>query len=74
VAVATLPGNSKLFNVPTGLLRILDADIAAAGIVKTDDRGPDGLPARLAAHLWHHAQPGRRQSANGSGGNAARID
>ena len=36
---ARLPGNAQVFNVPTGLIRILDRDIAAAGIPKVDDRG-----------------------------------
>ena len=36
---ATLPDAAPLFNVPTGLIRILDRDLAAAGIPKRDDRG-----------------------------------
>lgn len=31
--------NEKLFNVPSGLIRILDRDLAAAGIPKRDERG-----------------------------------
>lgn len=31
--------SEKLFNVPTGLIRILDRDLAAAGIPKKDERG-----------------------------------
>ena len=31
--------NSPIFNVPTGLLKILDRDLKAAGIPKRDDRG-----------------------------------
>ncbi|MDA1252832.1 MAG: site-specific integrase, partial [Planctomycetota bacterium] len=34
-----LPADSPLFNVPTGLRRILDRDLKAAGIPKRDDRG-----------------------------------
>ncbi len=34
-----LPGSLKLFNVPTGLVRILDRDLAVAGIPKRDERG-----------------------------------
>lgn len=33
-----LPGNQPLFDVPTGLIRILDRDLQAAGIPKRDDR------------------------------------
>jgi len=36
--VAIRPANLPLFNVPTGLIRILDRDLAAAGIPKRDDR------------------------------------
>jgi integrase len=35
----TPPASMPLFNVPTGLVRILDRDLAAAGIPKRDDRG-----------------------------------
>jgi hypothetical protein len=34
-----LPAESPLFNVPAGLLRILDRDLKAAGIPKRDERG-----------------------------------
>ena len=34
-----LPSDTPLFYVPTGLLRILDRDLQAAGIEKVDDRG-----------------------------------
>ena len=34
-----LPGDTRLFTVPTGLRRILDRDLKAAGIPKRDDRG-----------------------------------
>ena len=34
-----LPNDAKLFNVPSGLIRILNRDLAAAGIPKRDDRG-----------------------------------
>jgi integrase len=36
---ARLPNHASLFNVPTGLGRILNKDLAAAGIPKRDDRG-----------------------------------
>jgi integrase len=34
-----LPASTPLFHVPTGLTRIFDRDLAAAGIPKRDDRG-----------------------------------
>ncbi|MCL4192525.1 MAG: site-specific integrase [Thermoguttaceae bacterium] len=34
-----LPADTPLFTVPAGLVRILDRDLAAAGIPKRDDRG-----------------------------------
>jgi Phage integrase family len=34
-----LPGDTPLFNVPAGLLRIFDRDLAMAGIPKKDERG-----------------------------------
>lgn len=37
--LSRLPPDTPLFNVPTGLIRILDRDLAAAGIPKRDDRG-----------------------------------
>jgi integrase len=36
---SVLPGHTTLFDVPTGLLRILNRDLKAAGIPKRDDRG-----------------------------------
>ena len=36
---ARLPADMPLFNVPSGLLRILDRDLKAAGIAKRDERG-----------------------------------
>ena len=36
---AKLPADMPLFNVPTGLIRILNRDLAAAGIPNRDDRG-----------------------------------
>jgi integrase len=36
---ARLPGSTPVFNVPTGLIRIFDRDLKAAGISKTDERG-----------------------------------
>ena len=36
---ARLPMNTPLFTVPTGLLRILNRDLKAAGIPKVDERG-----------------------------------
>ena len=38
-AANALPGHTAIFNVPTGLLRILDRDLIAAGIPKRDERG-----------------------------------
>ena len=37
--VTRLPAETPLFDVPTGLVRILDRDLKAAGIPKKDDRG-----------------------------------
>jgi len=37
--LAGLPADAPLFDVPAGLIRILDRDLAAAGIPKRDDRG-----------------------------------
>jgi integrase len=34
-----LPPSAPVFNVPAGLVRILDRDLAAAGIAKRDERG-----------------------------------
>jgi len=36
---ARLPGDTPIFNVPTGLIRIFDRDLTAAGIAKRDERG-----------------------------------
>ncbi|NBC11362.1 MAG: hypothetical protein GVY24_06440 [Planctomycetes bacterium] len=36
---AKLPYDTPLFSVPTGLIRILDRDLDAAGIAKRDERG-----------------------------------
>ena len=36
---SSLPGDTPLFNVPTGLVRILDRDLIAAEIPKRDERG-----------------------------------
>jgi integrase len=33
-----MPATAKLFDIPTGLIRVLDRDLAAAGIRKVDDR------------------------------------
>ena len=45
-----LPGPTPLFNVPTGLLRILDRDLTAADIAKKDDRG-----RTLDVHALRHS-------------------
>jgi len=37
--VPALPADASLFDVPAGLVRILDRDLAAAGIAKRDERG-----------------------------------
>jgi hypothetical protein len=37
--IANRPGDSPLFYVPTGLIRILERDLKLAGIPKQDDRG-----------------------------------
>ena len=38
-AATRLPAETPLFNVPTGLVRILDRDLKLAGIAKKDERG-----------------------------------
>lgn len=37
--LARLPADTPLFNVPSGLIRIFNRDLKAAGIAKEDDRG-----------------------------------
>jgi integrase len=44
-----LPSDAPLFNVPAGLLRILDRDLRAAGIPKVDERG-----YRVHIHAMRH--------------------
>ncbi len=39
VAADPLPLSTLLFDVPTGLIRVLDRDLSACGILKRDDRG-----------------------------------
>ena len=45
----TLPADAPLFDVPAGLVRILDRDLKAAGIAKIDDRGRS-----LDVHAMRH--------------------
>jgi len=45
-----LPAGAKVFRVPTGLIRILDRDLSAAGIAKVDDRG-----RTLDVHALRHS-------------------
>jgi len=47
---STLPPTEPLFQVPTGLIRILDRDLQAAGIPKRDDRG-----RTLDVHALRHS-------------------
>lgn len=53
--VVTAPADAPLFYVPTGLIRILNRDIDAAGIPKCDDRGRTvdvhALRHTFASHL-----------------------
>jgi integrase len=53
--VVTPQGDVPLFDVPTGLIRILDRDLHAAGIPKRDDRGRTvdvhALRHTFASHL-----------------------
>ena len=64
---ATLPPETPLFNVPTGLVRILDRDLAAAGIAKRDDRGRTvdvhALRTTFATHLGKGGVPLRTTQA-----------
>lgn len=46
----TLPPGERLFDIPTGLVRILDRDLQAAGIAKRDDRG-----RTLDVHALRHS-------------------
>jgi integrase len=54
-AGGTLPADAPLFDVPDKLVRILDRDLAAAGIRKRDDRGRTvdvhALRGTFASHL-----------------------
>jgi hypothetical protein len=45
-----LPAETPLFDVPTGLIRILDRDLEVAGIPKRDDRG-----RTLDVHALRHS-------------------
>jgi hypothetical protein len=52
---AGLPTGTLLFDVPTGLVRILDRDLAAAGIPKKDERG-----RTVDVHAMRHSFGTRR--------------
>ena len=62
-----LPHDTPLFNVPTGLLRIMNRDLAAAGIPKHDDRGRTvclhGLRHTFGTHLSKAGVPMRTAQA-----------
>ncbi len=62
-----LPHGSPLFNVPTGLLRILNRDAQAAGIPKRDDRGRTvclhGMRHTFGTHLSKAGVPMRTAQA-----------
>ena len=63
-----LPADTPVFNVPTGLLRILDRDLKAAGIPKVDGRGRTvdvhALRHTFASHLSRAGvQPRTAQAA-----------
>src|SRR6185436_10184672 len=47
---ARLPGDTPLFEIPAGLLRILDRDLKLAGIPKKDERG-----RTLDVHALRHS-------------------
>lgn len=52
---ARLPHDATVFNLPTGLIRIFDKDLDAAGIAKEDERGRTvdihALRTTFATHL-----------------------
>lgn len=47
-----LPPDTKVFNVPTGLVRILNRDLRLAGIPKRDERG-----RTIDVHALRHSDP-----------------
>jgi integrase len=65
-----LPADTPLFNVPTGLVRILNRDLQAAGIPKRDERDRT-IDVHAMRHLWHAAKQRRYNPANRTSGYAA---
>ncbi len=64
---ARLPGSAPLFHIPSGLSRILDRDLAAAGIPKRDERNRvvdvHALRVTLGTHLCAAGVPLRTAQA-----------
>ena len=56
---SSLPGDSPVFNVPTGLIRIFDRDLTAAGDRQARRPGPHARRACLANDLRHALEQGR---------------
>ena len=67
----TLTHHAPLFNVPTGLIRILDRDLDAAGIPKTRRSWPNRGRSRHATHLRHASEQRRRVTPYRTSGHAA---
>ena len=66
-----LPADTPVFDVPTGLVKILDRDLKAAGIAKRDDRGRHARRSRPADDLRHALEQGRGAAPDGSSRHAA---
>lgn len=65
-----LPASTPLFNVPDKLVKILDRDLAVAGIAKRDERG-----RTIDDHaLRHIVEQGGRCPTDGTGRDASFVD
>jgi hypothetical protein len=84
---AKLPPDMPLLDVPSGLIRILDRDLVAAGIARlvTDNAGANtdrqarrsrahGRCSRPAAYVRDSPKPRGRSTAHGATGFAPRLD
>ena len=68
---ARLPGDTSVFDVPTGLDRIFDRDLKLAGIAKRDERGRTLDVHALRTTFGTLLGKGRGAVANGSSRHAA---
>ena len=66
-----LPGDSRLFAVPAGLVRIFDRDLKVAGIAKRDERGRTLDIHALRHDVRNPLEQRRRFATNCSGSDAA---